>query len=219
MDVPGDNGEAALFIRVARKSVKNPNKTTPFQRSTFYTSAKIFPGELRAVLINHCTDTTLEFIEFLNTPMSYTRTTSTPQLRMFFSCISPYIHDLKDKKGAWMSCSEGLQRPIIQNVQRVFSDCNPAQPEVLVAGWAANPTSRTIQKRGRGFLRDDFEQKSIIVVMKELLNLSRKEQFLLPRSTATKKGKSSRVGNNVEYEEDDYPNSEVHFDEKSRHVT
>lgn len=71
-------------------------------------------------------------------------------------------------------------------MQKVFSVCDAAKPEVLVIGEAADPTSRPTRKRGRRFLPADIEKEVIIVVPEVLPNRPRKKQILVARSTATK---------------------------------
>lgn len=95
--------------------------------------------------VDHHTDFALEFVKFLNTPMSQTSTTSIPMLQIFFICMCLYSNDSRDNNGAWKACSETGQRRIIRNMLRYVSESNPAQTEVLVIGKVAHQTPRVLE--------------------------------------------------------------------------
>lgn len=44
-----------ILIREANSFMENPSKSAPFHALTFYTSAKTFLPELRAVFVEYCT--------------------------------------------------------------------------------------------------------------------------------------------------------------------
>lgn len=83
--------ELPIFTTAARNFVKNLNRPDPFHASTFYTSTQTFLAEvgggrgegLRAVFIDHRTDSPSEFVESLNKAMYQTRTKSIPCCRGF----------------------------------------------------------------------------------------------------------------------------------------
>lgn len=77
-----------------------------------------------------------------------------------------------------------------------FSETDPEQPQALVIRKAADPTSRPTRKSGRRFPTDGVEEKDINVVPDVLINRFRKDQILIPRSTATRKPNTSKTGNN-----------------------
>lgn len=107
-----------IFIRAARDSVKNSNNSAPFHTPTFYTSAKTFLRKCM-VLDKHNNQLMLAFVEhhansskcvdFLNTPMSLTRTTRIFLLQMSFICMRLHTYEARDRKGSWKAWSEGLQ--------------------------------------------------------------------------------------------------------------
>lgn len=59
--------------------------------------------------------------------------------------------------------------------------------------------------------RDDFEKNDIIVIPNALPKSSRKEQFSVPRSTATKKSQTLKAVNEEEDEGDNYRRGEEQF--------
>lgn len=69
-----------VLITVASKSVKNPNKAGTFHAPRFYTSEKMSLGDLTTLFVDNCTDPDLEFVEYLSTSMSHTRTKRVPLL-------------------------------------------------------------------------------------------------------------------------------------------
>lgn len=70
----------------------------------------------------------------------------------------------------------------------------------------------------RSFLRDEVEKKDITVVPGVLPELSRKEQLLVPRSTATKTTITLKAENKEKDEEVDHSQSEKHFNVKQATV-
>lgn len=75
----------------------------------------------------------------------------------------------------------------------VFLDFDPAKPEGLALGNAADPTSPTSQKCGRRFLRDDIEKHNITVALDLLIERSHKLQAFVPRSTGGKTASTTKT--------------------------
>lgn len=67
--------EITALPRAARNFVKNLIKPVSFLTHTFFNSTEMFLGELMAVFIDHRTNSALEYVEYLNTPVSHTHTT------------------------------------------------------------------------------------------------------------------------------------------------
>lgn len=64
------------------------------------------------------------------------------------------------------------------------------------------------------FLRNGVEGKDIIVVPERLLRRSRKEYVFVPRSTATKKGSTSKPGKEEKEKEEDHAKGEENLNDK-----
>lgn len=62
-----------------------------------------------------------------------------------------HSYDPSTKKGTWKARSEGRERRIIRNAQKLFSDSDPVQLEALVIGKATDPALQTTRKRGEVF--------------------------------------------------------------------
>lgn len=90
-------------------------------------------------------------------------------------------------------------------MQKSSSDSDPAQPEVLIIGKTSNPTPCTIRTRARSFGETMLKREDIIVVLEVLTKRIGKEQVLMPRSTATGKGNTSKPVNEKESKANDHP--------------
>lgn len=80
------------------KQFRKKSKSASFYALTFFTSSKMFLGELSAVFVDHCTELSSKVSDFLNTLMSHRRATRIPLLYMFFSCMRLHGYDSGDKK-------------------------------------------------------------------------------------------------------------------------
>lgn len=138
-------------IRVATNFEKIQKHLVPFHTPAFNPSAKLFLGKLRADFVDHHIESSLKFVGLLTTPLSHTRTRSSRLLQMFFSCFCSLEYYPKDYNGVWKVLPEGRQGWIIRNRLKVFSDFDPALPEALVVGNAADLALRITRKRRECF--------------------------------------------------------------------
>lgn len=69
--------ELQILVKAARNFAKNPKNPAPYHTSTFNTSAKMLLLELRAVLVDHGTESDLTFVVSLNKAMFHKRTART----------------------------------------------------------------------------------------------------------------------------------------------
>lgn len=67
-------------------------------------------------------------------------------------------------------------------------------------------------------LRNDIEHDDTVLVAEMLSESFRKEQVLMPRSTAAKKANTSNTENEKKDEDDDHGKDEKYFDKKGHHV-
>lgn len=112
--------ELRILIKASGNFVKISNNPALCHAPTIYAKTKIFVVELKAVFVDHRTESALEFVEFLNTSMSHTHTTSILLLQTFFSGILLHSYNKRDRKEALMGRSEGHEYRIIQNLQKFF---------------------------------------------------------------------------------------------------
>lgn len=68
--------ELPVLIRAGRKAMKNQNRPARFQGPKSYTNAKMLLGKPRAVIFDHRTESSLNFVELFNTLMPHTPMTS-----------------------------------------------------------------------------------------------------------------------------------------------
>lgn len=134
-------------------------------------------GEPRAVFVDHCTHSALEFVRYLTLAMSHTQTIYILLLQIIFSYMCLHSSDPRDKKEAWMARSEGRQWWIIWSVQKFFSTSDPAQIQAPVLEKAAHPTQRNPRKSKRRFLIDDAEEDDIIVVWRCFQSILKKNRI------------------------------------------
>lgn len=199
-----------ILIRAARNLVKNkPNKRASFNAPTIYINAKTFLGGGSEGFVSHSSYRlcfgALEIVVFLNSLISRTHTKSISMWQMFSNCMRLYRYDPTDRKRAWNSLYESSRRRIIQNLQKLFSDSDPTQPEVLLVGKATDPIPRATGKHTKTFLREKVEEKDITVVPELLTERSGKEQVLVQRSAATRRANNLKQVVREKNEEENWP--------------
>lgn len=136
---------------------------------------------------NESKDSFWELVEFLSTPMSHTGKTIILLLLFFFSCILMYNNDQNDRKKAWKTRSEGHQRRIIVDAQKLSLDSDLADFETLLTGKAVDRITPTIWMRKGILFGGKFERYDILVASEMPLKSTWTDMLLVPTSTATKK--------------------------------
>lgn len=74
-------------------------------------------------------------------------------------------------------------------MQKCFSGSDTAQREALVIENAADPLPRATRKRTRKFLRDDVEEKDIVLDLKQLSKRSVKKTSFTAKKYSNEEGK------------------------------
>lgn len=110
---------------------KSPTWSAPFHVPTFYWSTKIYLGDLRAVFVDHRTDSSGEFVKY-----SIKRMSNTQKIAFFFSkgfYFHVYAHIWQtNRKEAWLSRPETCQFWRNRDALKTFSNSSSTKLETQV---------------------------------------------------------------------------------------
>lgn len=138
--------------------------------------------------------------------------------QVFFGCIRLHSYEPKDRKGYWKSLSEGHEQTNIQDVQNVYCDFIPAQPEELVCYNAVDRTPRATRKHTKRFLRNDVVEEYMTVVLEALQKRSRTVQVSVPMSTGRIKANTLKLRKVEKHRAEDNPRYVETVDDKQATV-
>lgn len=106
------------FLSNRQAKLANLTRAASFHAATFHKRAETFLGESTALFVDHCTNSSGEIVEFMNTAMSHTRTTSSPLLQIFSGRMRLHSEKARDRKVVRKPLSKVQQHQIIQNVPK-----------------------------------------------------------------------------------------------------